>query len=49
MLVFRRLRTMLTPDMRPVRESRDYRLLLIGAIVTGLGTQAALVALPNQV
>jgi MFS family permease len=35
-------------DTRPLRESRDFRLLMIGAIVTGFGTQAALVALPYQ-
>jgi MFS family permease len=36
-------------DTRGLRESRDFRLLTIGSIVTGLGTQAALVALPYQV
>src|SRR5256885_911769 len=36
-------------DIRPLRESRDLRLLAAGALVTGLGTQAALVALPYQV
>ena len=36
-------------DTRALRESRDYRLLTVGGIVTGLGTQAALVALPYQV
>src|SRR3954451_17359441 len=36
-------------DVRPLRESRDFRLLTIGSIVTGLGAQAALVALPYQV
>ncbi|MEA2421497.1 MAG: hypothetical protein QOF55_596 [Thermoleophilaceae bacterium] len=36
-------------DTRALRESRDFRLLTIGATVTGLGTQAALVALPYQV
>jgi MFS family permease len=35
-------------DTRPLRESRDYRLLMIGAIITGFGTQAGLVALPYQ-
>jgi MFS family permease len=35
-------------DVRPLRDSRDFRLLTIGGIVTGLGTQAALVALPYQ-
>jgi MFS family permease len=45
----RRLRQSLTPDLSPLRESRDYRLLITGTLVTGLGTQAALVALPYQV
>src|SRR4051794_38207281 len=36
-------------DTRPLRESRDYRLLTIGGLVTGFGTQAGLVALPYQV
>src|SRR5438309_1251753 len=36
-------------DVRPLRESRDFRLLTLGSLVTGLGTQAALVALPYQV
>ena len=35
-------------DVTPLRESRDLRLLLGGEVVTGLGTQAALVALPYQ-
>jgi MFS family permease len=35
-------------DTRPLRESRDFRLLTIGGLVTGFGTQAALVALPYQ-
>ena len=35
-------------DVTPLRASRDYRLLMLGALVTGLGTQAALVALPYQ-
>jgi MFS family permease len=35
--------------MRPLRESRDFRLVTIGALVTGVGNQAALVALPYQV
>ena len=45
----RRLLQSLTPDMSPLRESRDYRLLITGTVITGLGTQAALVALPYQV
>lgn len=44
-----RLRDSLAPDVRPLRESRDFRLLMIGQLVTGLGSQAALVALPFQV
>ena len=47
--MLRRLLTSLTPDLRPLRESRDYRLIIAGALITGLGTQAALVALPYQV
>jgi len=35
-------------DVTPVRASRDLRLLLGGELITGLGTQAALVALPYQ-
>lgn len=36
-------------DVRPLRESRDFRLLTSGSVITGLGTQATLVALPYQV
>src|SRR5215208_3644592 len=36
-------------DLTPVRDSRDLRLLLSGEFLSGLGTQAALVALPYQV
>jgi MFS family permease len=36
-------------DVDPLRESRDFRLLTAGALITGLGTQATLVALPYQV
>jgi MFS family permease len=35
-------------DITPARESRDLRLLLGGELITGLGAQAALVALPYQ-
>jgi len=35
-------------DVSSLRESRDLRLLIAGNIVSGLGTQAALVALPYQ-
>jgi MFS family permease len=47
--VLARLCASLTPDTRPFKESRDYRLLTAGALITGLGTQASLVALPYQV
>jgi predicted MFS family arabinose efflux permease len=36
-------------DVTPLRRSRDFRLLTAGSIITGLGTQATLVALPYQV
>jgi MFS family permease len=36
-------------DTRGLRESRDFRLLTAGSLITGLGTQATLVALPYQV
>jgi MFS family permease len=36
-------------DVSPVRESRDFRLLALGQVASGLGTQAALVALPYQI
>jgi MFS family permease len=35
-------------DLSPLRESRDYRLIVLGSTLTGLGTQATLVALPYQ-
>jgi MFS family permease len=35
-------------DLSPLRASRDLRLLILGEIVSGLGTQAVLVALPYQ-
>jgi len=38
----------LAVDLSPLRESRDLRRLVAGNLVTGLGTQAALVALPFQ-
>jgi MFS family permease len=38
----------LAVDVSSLRESRDLRLLIAGNLVTGLGTQAALVALPFQ-
>jgi MFS family permease len=36
-------------DVSPLRESRDFRLLMGGQIVSTLGTQVALVALPTQI
>ena len=36
-------------DIESLRASRDFRLLTLGNVVSGLGTQAALVALPFQV
>jgi predicted MFS family arabinose efflux permease len=35
-------------DLAPLRASRDLRLLIVGEWISGLGTQAALVALPYQ-
>ncbi len=35
--------------MTPVRVSREFRLLAVGQLVSGFGTQAALVALPFQI
>ena len=43
-----RLLSRLAVDVTPLRESRDLRLLVAGDVVSGLGTQAALVALPYQ-
>jgi hypothetical protein len=36
-------------DVTPLLASRDFRRLTAGTLVTGLGTQATLVALPYQV
>lgn len=36
-------------DVTSVRESRDFRLLMIGGTVSSLGTQAVMVALPFQI
>jgi predicted MFS family arabinose efflux permease len=36
-------------DVEPLRASRDLRMLVLGNFVSGLGTQAALVALPYQI
>lgn len=42
-------RNRLILDLGALRESRDFRRLQLGTFLTGLGTQAALVALPYQV
>jgi MFS family permease len=44
-----RLLSRLAPDLSSLRESHDLRLLVLGNLVSGLGTQAALVALPYQI
>src|SRR3954451_3332380 len=36
-------------DLTVLKESRDLRLVVIGELISGLGTQAALVAIPYQV
>jgi len=36
-------------DVSPLRASRDLRLLILGELVSGFGTQAVLVALPFQI
>ena len=36
-------------DVSPLRDSRDFRLLMLGQAVSTLGTQVALVALPTQI
>jgi MFS family permease len=46
--MLKRLRS-IALDVSPVRESRDYRLLFTGQVISNLGTQAALVALPFQI
>ncbi|HEY2636589.1 MAG TPA: MFS transporter [Solirubrobacteraceae bacterium] len=45
----RRLLGSIAVDTTALRESRDFRLLTLGEVVTGLGTQASIVALPYQV
>jgi MFS family permease len=42
-------RPRLAADLTPLRASRELRLLVLGNFVSGMGTQAALVALPYQV
>jgi MFS family permease len=44
-----RLLNRIAVDVTPLRTSRDLRLLTLGNLVTGFGTQAALVALPYQI
>ena len=39
----------LRTDLSPLRDSRDLRLVVLGGFVSGLGSQATLVALPYQV
>ncbi|HWC12341.1 MAG TPA: hypothetical protein VG455_14105 [Acidimicrobiales bacterium] len=36
-------------DLSPLRESRDYRLLFFGQVVSWLGRQVTVVAVPYQV
>ena len=36
-------------DTTPLRESRDFRLLFIGQLISILGTQLTVVAIPYQV
>ena len=36
-------------DTTPLRESRDFRLLFIGQLISMLGTQLTVVAIPYQV
>jgi MFS family permease len=43
------LRAAIVPDISAFRHSRDFRVIELGAIVAGLGNQAALVAVPFQV
>ena len=40
---------LLAPDISALRESRDLRLVVLGNFVSGMGTQATLVALPYQI
>ncbi|MDQ6820977.1 MAG: MFS transporter [Actinomycetota bacterium] len=39
----------LKPDLSPLRGSRDLRLVVLGGFVSGMGTQATMVALPFQI
>jgi len=38
----------LTPDLSPMRESRDLRVIVSGSFLSSMGSQATLVALPYQ-
>jgi MFS family permease len=44
-----KLLKLLAVDVTAVRESREFRLLAIGQIISQMGTQAALVALPYEI
>jgi hypothetical protein len=44
-----RLRRQVVLDVSPLRESRDFRLLMLGQLVSSTGSQIALVALPTQI
>jgi len=46
---FKRFLSRIAVDVTPLRASRDFRRLTAGTMITGLGTQATLVALPYQV
>jgi MFS family permease len=48
-MAIRRPSLRVTADLTPFRASRELRLLVLGNFVSGLGTQAGLVALPYQV
>ncbi len=39
----------LAPDLTPLRESRDLRVVILGGFLSALGSQATLVALPYQI
>ncbi len=39
----------LAPDLSPLRESRDLRVVILGGFLSALGSQATLVALPYQI
>jgi MFS family permease len=39
----------LRPDLSPLRDSRDLRLVVLGGFISGMGSQATLVALPYQI